>query len=57
MLHNEIKGMQVKMEDVQKDAEICASSIKVSFDVDTLYTKYIFTQVLHRFVTMALKVQ
>ena len=45
------------MEDVQKDAEICASSIKVSFDVDTLYTKYIFTQVLHRFVTMALKVQ
>lgn len=29
-LHNEIKGKKEKVEDVQKDADTCASSIKVS---------------------------
>lgn len=35
-LHTEIKGKKEKVDDVQKTADTCASSIKVLYFVDTL---------------------
>lgn len=35
-LHTEIKGKKEKVEDVQKTADTCASSIKVPYFVNTL---------------------
>lgn len=51
-LHNEIKGKQEKVEDIQKDAETCATSIKVSINIHTSCTLHIYLYMFQLFVMM-----